>query len=290
MLVQSQKDIERLDGGASAYIYAVDDEIALKSPVTYVPPTKNSSSFDHYEYALSTVCLHEDIENERRILSVLLQRPHGNILQPVSVEFDEGIYLHRHLPFSSLVRRGNYPTSTRIRWYEDMLKGLVHLHEFQIAHADLRIDNFLYDKCGRVVLCDFSCSRRFGEPNPLANGIRTSLSLNGNCEFVSQSTDMFALASVIYEVETGLRPHISMGSNGSKFPPLNTGSATIDSVILNAWSGRCSSTILMLNRVQSLTCEHHLCDLPSLALDNHDLLAKIEDWRYKRKLRLGMSL
>ena len=35
MLVQLQKDIQRLDGGASAYIYAVTNEIVLKVPVIY---------------------------------------------------------------------------------------------------------------------------------------------------------------------------------------------------------------------------------------------------------------
>lgn len=43
MLVQIQQGLERLDGGSSAYIYAVNDEIVLKSPVTFMPPTEDFS-------------------------------------------------------------------------------------------------------------------------------------------------------------------------------------------------------------------------------------------------------
>ena len=71
ILVQIQKDLERLDGGSSAYIYAVNDQVVLKSPVTFVPPTDDSSQITQYEYALHAVCHHNDIANERIILKRL---------------------------------------------------------------------------------------------------------------------------------------------------------------------------------------------------------------------------
>ena len=46
-----------------------------------------------YEYALHTVCHHDDIENERIILKRLERSPHTNILQAISLEHPEGIYL-----------------------------------------------------------------------------------------------------------------------------------------------------------------------------------------------------
>lgn len=43
MLAQFQKDLERLDGGSSAYICVVSDQVVLRSPATFVHPTDDSS-------------------------------------------------------------------------------------------------------------------------------------------------------------------------------------------------------------------------------------------------------
>lgn len=74
MLVQTQ-DLERLDGGASAYIYAVNDQVVLKAPVTFVPPVDDSSPETRYEYALHTGCHYEDIENERSFTNAFKETP-----------------------------------------------------------------------------------------------------------------------------------------------------------------------------------------------------------------------
>jgi len=161
MLVQIQKDLERLDGGSSAYIYAVNDQIVLKSPVTFVPPTDDSSQTAQYEYALTTVCHHEDIANERIILKRLERMPHPNVLQAISLEHPEGIYLRRHTPLARRLQTEKTLQSMRIAWYADMLRALVHLHNLGIAHADVRLDNFLCHSEDVIVLCNFTCSRAF---------------------------------------------------------------------------------------------------------------------------------
>lgn len=71
MLVQVQAGLERLDGDSTVYIYAVNDQVVLKSPVTFVLPLDDSSPIVQYEYAVSTVCPPEEIENERIILKRL---------------------------------------------------------------------------------------------------------------------------------------------------------------------------------------------------------------------------
>lgn len=108
MFVQCQAGLERLDGGASAYIYAVNDQVVLKSPVTFVL-LRAASSLDQYEYALETVCHYEDIQNERAILRQLERLPHPNIIQPITLEHPEGLYLRRYLPLSRRLKTEKLP-------------------------------------------------------------------------------------------------------------------------------------------------------------------------------------
>lgn len=97
------------------------------------------------------------------------------------------------------------PQSIGIAWYRDMLRALVPLHELEIAHANVRIDDFLCHSEGAIVLYDFTCSRLFGQDNPSATGSPESLGVTGPPQTVSDPTDRFALASVMFEVETGAK-------------------------------------------------------------------------------------
>ncbi|KAL9104701.1 MAG: hypothetical protein Q9163_000379 [Psora crenata] len=298
MLVQVQKDLERLDGGASAYVYAVNNQVVLKSPVTYVSPTDDSSQYDHYEYALSTVCHHEDIENERAILQILEPFPHANIVQVVALDYPEGIYLRRYSPLSRRLQTEKPVQSIRISWYRDMLCALVHLHQLEIAHADVRLDNFLYythnHSYDTIVLCDFTCSRRFGQENPsagaitTASGITTALSVNGFSPFVSDATDRVALASVIFEVETGTKPVLSLLSSTLQVPTINTGNQNLDQIIERAWLEKYKSTMDMLGDIESLLGSGGPkagVALHTPAVEN--LRAQIKDWRRIRAWKYG---
>lgn len=43
-------------------------------------------------------------------------------------------------------------------WLADVSRGLQHLHDMNIAHLDLKVDNVLIDYNMRAVICDFSCT------------------------------------------------------------------------------------------------------------------------------------
>ena len=288
MLVQVQKDIERLDGGSSAYIYAVNHQVVLKAPVTFVLPTDDSSQMAQYEYALHTVCHHEDIENERIILKRLEQTPHTNILQAVSLEHPEGIYLRRYTPLTKRLQSEKAPQSIRITWYRDMLRALVHLHKLEIAHADVRLDTFLYHSEGAIVLCDFTCSRPFGQDNPSATSPSESLGVNGPSQTVSDTTDRFALASVIFEIETGTKPDLILVNNRPALPAVRTGNKILDLVIERAWFANYESTMEMLRDIESLSGPNGSeteSDLPIPAIES--LQTQIHDWRRIRLRKHG---
>ena len=289
MLVQMQKDIRRLDGGASAYIYAVTNEIVLKAPVTYCQPPENASFQDHYEFALMTVCYHDDIRNERDILCMLEAAPHPNIIQPIALEYAEGLYLPRYQPLLSILAKEPTFGITKKCVYRDMLRALIHLHELKVAHADVRIGNFLCTEGGPVLLCDFTCSRTFGDENPSSTGPSEAVGVNGPYGQVSDVTDRFALGSVIYEIETGSRPSLSFDGIDLKVPCVQTGDARLDVVIQKAWFNDFATTREMLRAVEillpseRLSPEHGVMD--SLTLQN--LRIQIEEWRILRLHEYG---
>ena len=42
-----------------------------------------------------------------------------------------------------------------LRWCEDLLRGLVFLESHCVAHRDLKMDNLLLSRNGKVVIADF---------------------------------------------------------------------------------------------------------------------------------------
>ena len=287
MLCQIQEDIDRLDGGGSAFIYAVNDDIVLKSPVTFAIP-EDSSQSSQYEYALCTVCHHDDIQNERAIFSLLANAPHSNIVQAVFLEHPEGIYLRRHEPLAKRLQNKRPAALMRITWYRDMLRALVHLHQFEIAHADVRLDNFLCHHDGTAVLCDFTCSRYFGQDNPSAIHSSKSVGLNGLSQIVSDSTDRFALASVVFEIETGAKPDLIAVDGTLHISTMKTGNENLDLIIEKAWMMRYTSTIEMLGDVEILLrSEDFKTGSPPDVSMIAKLRADIEDWRSIRIWKYG---
>ena len=232
MLVgQMQQDIDRLDGGGSAYIYGVTSEVVLKAPVTFCPLPEDASRLDRYEFAQWAFFYHDDIRNERDFLSQLEKAPHPNVIQPIALEYAEGLYLRRYLSLASILSKELPPRLVRKAFYRDMLRALKHLHELKIAHADVRIDNFLWADGGSIILCDFTCSRLFGGENPsFANPPEIS-GVNGPHSHVSDITDRFALGSVIFEISTGSRPSFCFDGTKLKIPPIQTGDAQLDTII-----------------------------------------------------------
>lgn len=76
--------------------------------------------------------------------------------------------------------------------------ALLHIHNLGIAHADVRIDNILFDHESHALLCDFSASSPFGHPNPAYPHPDLPVPINGLSEIVSDATDRFAIGSLIF--------------------------------------------------------------------------------------------
>lgn len=71
---------------------------------------------------------------------------------------------------------------------------------------------------------------------------------------LSQGTDMFAMGSLVYEIETEKRAELFVDNeNGALFlPEFSRGHGDINSVVRNAWLGHYASTAQMLADIESL--------------------------------------
>ena len=170
-----------------------------------------------------------------------------------------------------------------------MLCALKHLHEFKIAHADVRIDNFLWEEGGSVVLCDFTCSRSFGDENPSSTTSPKAVGVNGPYSQVSDVTDRFALGSVIFEMETGSRPVLCCDGTDLNVPSIQTGDAQLDVLIRKAWFNEFATTLEMLQAVGNLLPNENL--LPGYGVMEssfiQNLRIQIDEWRALRRYRYG---
>ncbi|KAJ6150708.1 hypothetical protein N7470_007302 [Penicillium chermesinum] len=219
--------------------------MTLKLLGIYEPPSPNATARVLWDYSSETVFHYVILKDEREVLQLLADHPHPNIIEVIDVDQPEGIYLRKYQQFSDLMPA---PQMERILWYQEILRALSHLHELGITHSDIRIDNILFNFERHALLSDFGASCPFGYPNP-----SLLLLMNGVSDVVSDVTDRFAMASMIYELETGGRPDISINSSKELyFPTVQTGDVVLDALIQNAWQGSFDSTLAMLRHAEKL--------------------------------------
>ncbi|RFU32220.1 hypothetical protein B7463_g4103, partial [Scytalidium lignicola] len=91
---------------------------------------------------------------------------------------------------------------TRSRWPYQAVSALAHIHSKGIIHADFGLHNFLLRDDGSIVLCDFSGSSLDGACPYVAYGVPYDdpLSTRDN---PSENEDVFALGTVLYELDRG---------------------------------------------------------------------------------------
>jgi serine/threonine protein kinase len=285
--LQPQSDLQMIGVGASGQVYKVDDHIVLKTSRVFEPPTSDSSSQAQWLYASDTLFHYNLMKNERTVSRLLEKWPHPNVVEVVDVHHDEGIYLRKYLSLSEI----EIPAQPgRILWYQNIIRGLLHIHNFGIAHSDLRIDNILFDQLGQPLLCDFSASSPFGQPNLAQPRPGLPFPINGPSEIISDATDRFAMGSLIFQMEHGAKPELSVDERGTLIlPEVQTENDDLDTIIRKAWLGQYSSTTQILKHLESLyngaTQDTGYPRTERVSIES--LKHRIKDWRRCRQNQFG---
>lgn len=280
LMVQYQSGLDIVGVGVAGQVYNVDDYLVLKACRIYEPPSSDASPRALWDYASETIFHCSILKDEKTVLRLLTEHPHPNIIGAVRVDYPEGIYLRKYQPLSALTPGSQ---SDRIFWYQDIIRALLHLHKLGIAHSDIRKDNILFDQKGHAFLSDFGASCPFGHPNP-----SLPVLFNGPSETVSDATDQFAMASLIYELETGSRPEISFDDrDGLVVPQIHTAHDGLDSLIENAWRGQYNSTADMLKKAKSLNAIEDTRGPVEQPVSKAELIARIAQWRKNREMHHG---
>lgn len=268
--------------GAAGQVYNVDEHTVLKTCRIYEPPSNKATPRALWDYASETVFHFGLLEDERAVLRLLAEHPHPNIIEVIDVDQPEGIYLRKYRQICEVTPASQFD---RILWYLDILRALLHLHTLGVTHSDIRKDNILFDSNDHALLSDFGASCSFGHPNP-----SLPLLTNGTSETVSDATDRFAMASMIYELETEVRPEISIDSaQGFIFPVVQTGNKDLDSLIENAWRGRFNSTLAMLKHAERIIDgKDNRKPTAHLAMKT-ELRGRISSWRNDRANQYGSA-
>lgn len=156
-------------------------------------PGNSAPDSDRWHYASDTLFQSNLLQNERTVLRLLRRCPHPHVIEAVDTDQPDGIYLRRYhsLPEDKIPAQRH-----QICWYRDVTDALCHIHSLGIAHADVRIDNVLFDEHDRAILCDFSAASPLGQPNPVFPDL--PLPINGPSPTLSEATDMFAMWSLIF--------------------------------------------------------------------------------------------
>ncbi|RAK88395.1 hypothetical protein BO79DRAFT_266608 [Aspergillus costaricaensis CBS 115574] len=278
-----QHDLEVIEDGSSSQVYKVNDHIVLKSPLLYVPPENNASERAHRHYASNTLSQMNQLQNERTVLQLLQNQPYPHIIEPIDTHYPEGIYLRKYHPLSEDKLP---PQRQRIRWYRDLTHALCHIHSLGIVYADVQMDSISLDDHDRVILSDFSASSPIGAPNEVSP-------INGPSRTLSEKTDMFAMGSLIYQMEHGVKPELSVDSHGTLvLPGIHTGRPMLDSIIRDAWLGGYGCTKEMLERIEAIDSigDDSAQDLQSQSMSTRELRIQVREWREGREDKFGCVL
>ncbi|KAI2790355.1 hypothetical protein POX_d05865 [Penicillium oxalicum] len=208
--LQPQHDLDVLGVGAAGQVYNVNDQIVLKTCRIFAPPSSDASRSDHWHYVSDTLFHFNLLKNEQAVLQLLKDRPHPHTIEATDTDQPEGLYLRRYqqLPVDM--------TSTQaclIRLYRDIADALRNLYSLGAVHADVRVDNMLFDDqfsailCDSI-LCDFSAASPCGQPNPVFPYL--PFPVNSPSPTLSKASDMFALASLMFHMEHGFTPQLSL--------------------------------------------------------------------------------
>ncbi len=199
--------VEKIGEGGMGVVYKAKDTKLDRPVAIKFLPVHLSSNEEHKQRfmreAKSAAAL-----NHSNILSIYeIDQQNGNMF--IVMEFVEGQTLKSYI--SNLTSGTGVPVLQAIEWVEQLARGLKSAHELNIIHRDIKTENIMISKDGRLKIMDFGLAKLKSD-----SGITKTKTSLGTLSYMSpeqaqavpadQRCDIWSLGVVFYEILTGELP------------------------------------------------------------------------------------
>ncbi len=206
-LISHYKIIEQVGKGGMGVVYkAKDTKLDRPVAIKFLPAHLSSTEENKQRFmreAKSAAAL-----NHSNILSVYeIDQQNGNMF--IVMEFVEGQTLRSYI--SNLTTGTGVPVLQAIEWIGQLAQGLKSAHELNIIHRDIKTENIMISKDGRLKIMDFGLAKLKSD-----SGITKTKTSLGTLSYMSpeqaqavpadQRCDLWSLGVVFYEILTGELP------------------------------------------------------------------------------------
>ena len=198
---------EKLGEGGMGVVYKAEDtKLGRTVAIKFLPSHLSGSEENKQRFfreARSAAAL-----NHPNILGIYEINEENNSLFLV-MEFVDGQTLKSHI--SSLTSGTGVPVPQAIDWIEQIAEGLKNAHDMNIIHRDIKTENVMITKDGRLKIMDFGLAKLKSDA-----GITKTKTSVGTLSYMSpeqaqaiqvdQRCDIWSLGVVAYEILTGELP------------------------------------------------------------------------------------
>ena len=205
--ISHYKILEKLGEGGMGVVYKAEDTDLKRNVAIKFLPTHLSGSDENkqrfFREARSAAAL-----NHPNILGIYEISEQANSLFLV-MEFVDGVTLKSHI--SSLGSGTGVPVPQALDWVEQISHGLKCAHDMNIIHRDIKTENIMISKDGRLKIMDFGLAKLKGDA-----GITKTKTSVGTLSYMSPEQahaipadhrcDIWSLGIVFYEILTGELP------------------------------------------------------------------------------------
>src|SRR3972149_3237889 len=205
--ISHYKILDKLGEGGMGIVYKANDtKLGRTVAIKFLPSHLSSSEESKQRFireAKSAAAL-----NHPNILAIYeIDEENGSSF--IAMEYVEGLTLKDHI--SSLTFGTGVPVLQAIDWIEQIAMGLKSAHDQNIIHRDIKTENVMINKDGRLKIMDFGLAKLKSD----AGIIKTKTSV-GTLSYMSPEQaqaipadhrcDIWSLGIVFYELLTGELP------------------------------------------------------------------------------------
>ncbi|KAK5444227.1 hypothetical protein LTS15_010580 [Exophiala xenobiotica] len=200
----SQPDCELLMVGMSSKTYRIGTRVRKQ---VHSIPDDDDMTAQNLDACITEANVYLILGSHPLIARCLFIAPKKSYIE---LEF----YAHGNLKAYAQENRASIDRSQLEIWGVQMIQSVIYLHSKGVRHSDLRLDQWLLDETGKARLSDFNASGYDEQPSlGLKRKVASGLESIGyylprpDDADASVVTDLFALGSSLYELETNKRPY-----------------------------------------------------------------------------------